>query len=99
MWAALATLDKVFVYRGAGRKEPGDEVTDPCLRSKKCRNLSCDIQWCLSRNNYKVERCKDFVERWEKCCEAAKLKAAAEEAAAAEQAATAASARASAGRK
>mmetsp|Transcript_1160 Transcript_1160/g.1800 ORF Transcript_1160/g.1800 Transcript_1160/m.1800 type:complete len:82 (-) Transcript_1160:133-378(-) len=57
-----------FVYQGAGKKQ-GESCTDPCLKSRRCQKLACDIQWCLSRSNYQQHKCKDFVERWDKCCE------------------------------
>jgi len=66
----------VFVYQGAGKKQKKD-VEDPCLASKRCRKLACDIQWCLSRNNYQQDKCTEFVERWEDCCRREKERAAA----------------------
>mmetsp|Transcript_20778 Transcript_20778/g.40789 ORF Transcript_20778/g.40789 Transcript_20778/m.40789 type:complete len:83 (+) Transcript_20778:926-1174(+) len=66
-----------FVYQGAGKKQRAG-TTDPCLTSRRCQKLACDIQWCLSRNNYNEAKCQDFVQRWEACCESVRAKAAAE---------------------
>ena len=59
----------VFVYRGAGKKQRKD--ADVCQKDRRCQQLACDIQWCLSRNNYQQRKCGDFVERYNECCERA----------------------------
>ena len=62
-----------FVYRGAGKRQ--SKSADPCQKDKTCQKLSCDIQWCLSRSNYQQHRCKEFVDRWNKCCDRVRRKA------------------------
>mmetsp|Transcript_11811 Transcript_11811/g.13615 ORF Transcript_11811/g.13615 Transcript_11811/m.13615 type:complete len:83 (-) Transcript_11811:1858-2106(-) len=57
----------VFVYRGAGKKQGKD--ADPCQKNQRCQKLACDIQWCLSRNNYNQKRCENQVKAWNDCCE------------------------------
>jgi len=67
----------VFVYRGAGKKLNDASGLNEGQKDPRCRKLACDIQWCLSRNNYKESRCADFIARWEDCTEKvnAKLRA------------------------
>ena len=44
----------VFVYRGAGKKQRSDAAL--CQKDRKCQQKACDIQWCLSRNNYQQHK-------------------------------------------
>lgn len=67
----LTLFDFYFVwthrYQGAGKKQ-GQDVTDPCLLSKRCQVKACDIQWCLSRSNYQQHKCQEFIDAWNECC-------------------------------
>lgn len=54
-----------FVYTGSGKKQATD--ADPA--QIECKQLACGIQWCLSRNNHKQEKCKDHVAAWKECCD------------------------------
>jgi hypothetical protein len=63
-----------FVYQGAGKKQ-GKDVDDPCLLSRKCKVMACDIQYCLSRNSYQQIKCEHVIDRWKACCEEAKAQA------------------------
>ena len=58
----------VFVYQGSGKIQK--EGADVCQRA--CKKFACDIQWCLSRNNYQQHKCENFVQKWNDCCEKAK---------------------------
>jgi len=64
--------EMVFVYRGAGKKQAED--ADPCQKDKECQRKACDIQWCLSRNNYNQSRCIAHVKAWEDCCTKVRLR-------------------------
>ena len=57
----------VFVYKGAGKKAPNNSEPS-CRDSPKCRTLACDIQYCLSKNNYNEKRCKNIINEWKECC-------------------------------
>lgn len=57
-----------FVYTGAGKKQA--ENADICV--KACKNISCEIQYCLARNDHKQARCEHFVNSWNECCIQAK---------------------------
>lgn len=62
------------ISKGAGKKQKKD-CSDPCLNDRKCQVMACDIQYCLSRNNYQQAKCQHFVEKWNACCERAKKQA------------------------
>ena len=37
-------------------------------RSKKtCKKQACAIQYCLARNNYQENKCRDTIHEWELC--------------------------------
>ena len=56
-----------FVYKGAGKKQRKE--AEPCQKDRGCQKIACDIQWCLSRSNYKVQRCQHIVDKYNACCE------------------------------
>ncbi|KAK3810099.1 MAG: DUF1903-domain-containing protein [Benniella sp.] len=35
-----------------------------------CHKEACAIQACLTKNNYQESRCRDVIEKLEKCCQA-----------------------------
>ena len=41
-----------------------DDASDS---QKQCKQLACNIQWCLARRGHIEARCKDFIEAWDKC--------------------------------
>ena len=57
-----------FVYTGSGKKQAKD--ADPA--QEKCKQLACNIQWCLAKNNHKQSRCQDFVKAWKDCVQKVK---------------------------
>ena len=56
-----------FVYKGAGKKQRAE--AEPCQKDRGCQKIACDIQWCLSRSNYKVQKCQHIVDKYNACCE------------------------------
>ena len=63
----------VFVYRGAGKKQRKGAAV--CQKDRKCQKKACDIQWCLSRNNYQQKKCEEFITAYNECCEQAIVRA------------------------
>ena len=61
---------KIYIDRGAGKKQRAD--ADPCQKDRACQKIACDIQFCLGRNNYKVQRCQHFMDRYNACCDRVK---------------------------
>ncbi|KAL8160515.1 hypothetical protein V2J09_002052 [Rumex salicifolius] len=37
-----------------------------------CKKNACDIQACLSKNNFNSQRCVHFIEKLQACCEQCK---------------------------
>ena len=52
-----------FVYKGAGKKQSANASE----ADKVCSKLACNIQWCLAKRNHDQDKCKSFVEAWQKC--------------------------------
>lgn len=46
--------------------EPQDYAA--CLESAECKRFACDIQRCLSKSNYRQERCAREIDRYADCC-------------------------------
>ncbi|KAI8345983.1 hypothetical protein B0O80DRAFT_471113 [Mortierella sp. GBAus27b] len=40
------------------------------LDSQPCHKEACAIQSCLTKNNYQEARCKDVIEKLQRCCQA-----------------------------
>ena len=65
-----------FVYQGSGKKKNAKSGLDAGQQHPRCRQLACDIQWCLSRNNYKEKACQHVIDAWKDCCDWARAEAA-----------------------
>ncbi len=57
-----------FVYKGAGRNQKPN--ADPCVLA--CRNIACQIQQCLAKNNHMQSRCANMSKSWDDCCDKVK---------------------------
>eukprot|EP00559_Dactyliosolen_fragilissimus_P007885 CAMPEP_0184865888 /NCGR_PEP_ID=MMETSP0580-20130426/19549_1 /TAXON_ID=1118495 /ORGANISM="Dactyliosolen fragilissimus" /LENGTH=74 /DNA_ID=CAMNT_0027365265 /DNA_START=129 /DNA_END=353 /DNA_ORIENTATION=+ len=65
-----------FVYTGKGKRSAQSDDASP--EQKHCTKQACAIQWCLAQRNHKEAYCQAYIDEWKRCCEQARLAAAAD---------------------